>query len=1234
MTSADDSATAAQPAEVTPGTEVSLHPLSPVYVPEDHDHYVQLLAAALKKPDTKNASKKSADTNAGPSDERPLNIALTGHYGSGKSSVLVEVQRQCEARAINVSLSSLGADEVELGRVREAGATPPLTNLIQKEIVKQLLYRKPPSQMRGSRYHRIDAFEESPALAWSVAAAGVTLVLGTLLKLVGRIEDVFPSDLAAHHHWIAWASLLVISAAGGGIVHGLQRALHNRFAVTNISAGPAAVSLSKKENSYFDEYLDEIVYFFQRSEVDVVIFEDLDRFKDPHIFETLRELNTVLNNAEQITNRPIQFVYAIRDSVFEQLKVADGDDDNSASTGWQVSASSNRTKFFDLVVPMVPFISHRTSRDLLRGEFKDVAPAPSEKVMDLVASYLTDMRLIKNIRNEYLVYARQVLPPKGLDGLGADQLFAMTVYKNLYMEDYERIREATSAIDKVMQTSRLLVEEQATAVQRRANTARRGLSRADGMVLQASALGRRISEAMPVAVVNWLEPQATYRVGSENFSPAQVGDPAFWTAVAAAGQVTVTPQAYQQPRSFRVAELEALLGIKINADSWTEEARAKHQAALDAELALLDFLTRATTAELIARDDLELTAGDGSVTLAAFATKVLPSTLAYALMREGYIDENYILYVTSFAGVAVSPSAMNFILHCVQRDKANYRYKFGTPSDIDKVVDEEGERFLHGPAAFNVEVFDHLLDQEPPRLGHAISALAVEDAPHAGFVDVYLDSGAKPTALIGQLAPHWPGVFNYLANRDDPSDEAGRALLNAAVQGVDTSTNYILEPDARALIESTCTQLEVFTAPIGRRQAQTIANFLAKHALSVSDITDVPETLRGELVRRGSYPLTVANLRAATGADLLALDRLKSNDDVYRYVLDHLDDYLTQIPEDQPTAESNQGLVDVINDVLTRPDAAATVEALARRAAAGCEVEDLQTLGVQAWQAVTRTGQLKPTFGNVAAYAEHYGVDDALVSFLEGVDELGDPDSDNDARERLALALINQPALTAQVRLRLTRRLGLSDYLDPAAIRDEAIDLIPDLVAQDDIQDNATAWQRLEEFDWKTKERLIAASNEFDGYSSELTLTSDDLAGIANSRALPDATKALLIDHLDDLIDEMGQSTVDAVARLAARTGRTLSAEQVARLAAGGARPDAVIECLTPLLPSLTRQQAATIIGALPQPYVRLTQTGARPIHVPTSATALVERLKTLDFVTSSGPDRKRGDLKVYTRRR
>jgi len=78
-------------------------------------------------------------------------------------------------------------------------------------------------------------------------------------------------------------------------------------------------------------------------------------------------------------------VYAIKDSMFEQLGVEKK----------QVKATepaTNRTKFFELVVPIVPFISHRTARDLIEPEMEGATPELGGAVVQVVARHVTSPR--------------------------------------------------------------------------------------------------------------------------------------------------------------------------------------------------------------------------------------------------------------------------------------------------------------------------------------------------------------------------------------------------------------------------------------------------------------------------------------------------------------------------------------------------------------------------------------------------------------------------------------------------------------------------------------------------------------------------------------------------------------------------------------------------------------------------------------------------------------------------
>lgn len=89
------------------------------------------------------------------------------------------------------------------------------------------------------------------------------------------------------------------------------------------------------QESILNRHLDEIVYFFQSTKYDLVIIEDLDRFNNPDIFFTLREINSLVNENAGV-KRTVRFLYALRDDMF---------------------INTDRTKFFEFIIPVIPIIS-------------------------------------------------------------------------------------------------------------------------------------------------------------------------------------------------------------------------------------------------------------------------------------------------------------------------------------------------------------------------------------------------------------------------------------------------------------------------------------------------------------------------------------------------------------------------------------------------------------------------------------------------------------------------------------------------------------------------------------------------------------------------------------------------------------------------------------------------------------------------------------------------------------
>ena len=132
---------------------IPLRSLAPSYDEQRHGVYLRALVRALRDQD----------------DVR--NIALTGAYGTGKSSVLQHLSELDEFRdrVLELSLSTVGVTQEQPDGPTQANpAAWTKTNLIQKEIVKQILYRDAPEHTRGSRFRRLSRFRplrETPSSA-------------------------------------------------------------------------------------------------------------------------------------------------------------------------------------------------------------------------------------------------------------------------------------------------------------------------------------------------------------------------------------------------------------------------------------------------------------------------------------------------------------------------------------------------------------------------------------------------------------------------------------------------------------------------------------------------------------------------------------------------------------------------------------------------------------------------------------------------------------------------------------------------------------------------------------------------------------------------------------------------------------------------------------------------------------------------------------------------------------
>lgn len=1131
------------------------------------------------------------------------NVALAGHYGSGKSSVIRGVQRGLTKRKINwvnLSLSSLGIDDTKRARVQEDGTLPPLTNLIQKEILKQLLYRKAPADMPGSRYFRIDSFRPWPAAFWSAVAAVGFFVIAVLVGLVDRVEKMGPRTIVASHGWVPWAIVGGLGVLVGVIFFFIFRALLSRVRVESVSAGKMSLKLSVKENSYFDEYLDEIVYFFQKTRTQVAIFEDLDRFRDPHIFETLRELNTVLNNSEQIKSRPVRFVYAVRDSIFEQLRAdpaPEGDANPRAAASrastLESAPSANRTKFFDLVVPMVPFLTHRSARDLLTAEFAESNERPSVALVNLVGGHLTDMRLIRNIRNEFEIYRVSVLGEKGLKGLTADRLFAMMVYKNLHLEDFEAVRLGESKIDEAHRAFRDMVKYQMV---HQAAVSKDALDRIASNALwdeHAKAVGERLQHALAVVYrASRGRGNQFIQHQSKSYQISELTSAEFLRSLYETRQgVQLSPPGYQG-LNLSFDDLIVLAGdVGAALDEAVEVDVARLQRQSKIALETKEFVAKATMAQLMARPDLAMPAeGDVNRSLDDIIAGLV-SPLTYDLLAKGYIDENFTLYCSDYHGIALSVSAMNFILHCVQPDRADHRFRFDEPASIDAVENEMGARFLDGESVFNLEVFDHYLPVRSELLENALDKLVIRAGGDTSFIDAYLLDGTCKDHLIRQLTAHWRGVFVYLIEEAPIDLSTAVALVDIAVASADQAVDYDSSVRVSEFLSEQYSRMQAFVGTVDPSKVAGVVVLLHRLGAQVSDLSVLGDAQCMAVVEARLYPITRANLSAALGEDIpLALDVVKAtNTAVYQHILENLDEYLDARKENEATVDASDRFVAVLNDIAGVADS--TVSKIADGASRACTVTDLEDLDEAAWTAVASANRFAPTVWNVSQFVAKFGVSEALVKILNSLDLTEVHTVQEESRYDLGYSLINAQDLDPAARVRLVEQLALPDGLDPEHLTGAGLKLLPALLAAELVPDAAETYARLSDSPFSLREEYFAAAKSLASYVCKLPLSSDDLSKVMRSPQVAPAVKRAIAHDAGYVDGRLSRQGAIAFCEWALK-GNTVSVELLVLLSAAEAPAELILGLLEEHLTGIETPLLDQILRALGDEYEPLTRVG------------------------------------------
>lgn len=1148
--------TATNQAETRKIGPLALHGLFPKYQEKYHKVYLDVLNDAVDK------------------HSEIRNIALTGAYGTGKSSILAEFSKEHARRVVSISLSSVGDRGAQ--DAADSNVADEKTNLIQKEIVKQILYKEKPSKMPSSRFLRASRFRWGSG---SMLAALVSLlVTGVLyLYLTGVSENMGAAAGATPVRILV--TYAVVWTVIGALSLGILWFAHGRITLERLTAGPATVSLKAESGSYFDKYLDEIVYYFEISRRDIVVFEDLDRFDNVQIFETLRALNTLLNGSAQVRKQKkgknkkgkkpdsIRFIYALRDSVFEKLgagSVEEPNGDNAPEPIDEARAEvqrANRTKFFDLVVPVVPFITHKNARDLMTEAMRGTGVTSG--LIDLAAGHVADMRLIWNLRNEYDVFSRRLLSINdAMPGLDPDRLFAMLLYKSVHMADFEDIRFGRGRLDDLHATWRQLVANQLEKQSAILEEFQRRLSSADSIAEASTTLGTRFAVIADVLLNAWTNSGDVMiaRVANTDFDRTRWGSPELWRKVFAEKTqlFLILGPSYRSPVVFGLEpdDMAQLLDISVNPPDWKEYNQPAIERAVARTRRELEFLRHHSWEDACRSPLLSPPGIDDPTQSFRAAVDSLPSALARQLVRRGFINDYFTLYISQYYGKRLSRDALNFVVHAIDKNEPDYIYPL-TPEDVDGIITERGEGIVTERSMLNVNVLDHLINTSSSLADGLIQQIREESSEKHAFLSTYLFEGARKRDVIELLAPLIPDVFTYVVTQAPVDDATRLDLLDAALTHWSDDLDYLLDDNVRRFVEDNVPGIPALATGSSSEDAERAGALLEVAGVRVPDLAALSPLARAEAIKRDTYRISEANILLAAGADNIGLDTLRTaNPVVYKYLLRRPNEYLTMFrgSSTNHTATTRDGFFTLIND------AAETVQpehlaAIINAASPDCTIANLEDVPAQAWNKLVADKRIPNTYRNVTTYLSlAKTIDEPLAGLLRSTQSIThSANQPLEERQNLALQILAATDRLPDRRLRaqLAASLNLGSTLPAASLTGEPGELVGLLIEAGIIADDVTAFADQLMPDWETREFAISRSKTFAKFVAPDILPTAQLGGFFDSGQVPDDAKRAVLADLVPYIVDAETATLERAARAAIDLDQQFDAAQLETLRIG-----------------------------------------------------------------------------------
>lgn len=628
------------------------------------------------------------------------NVAISGAYSAGKSSVLASYKkRHNDLRFLHISLAHFKSpDQEDETEVKES--------VLEGKILNQLIHQIPSDKIPQTHFRvkkRISPVSiiiktlETIALLTAII---YFMFFDSWKSYVSVLPDNWLKsilELSAHPYALMVDGIIIITLSSF-LIYGLIKIQKNKnvFRKLNLQGNEIEI-FEESDDSYFDKYLNEVLYLFENVDADVIVFEDMDRFNANKIFERLREVNTLANiQLQKESKKILRFFYLLRDDIF---------------------ISKDRTKFFDYIVPVVPVVDSSNSYDQFISHFKKggLFEKFNESFLQGLSLYIDDMRLLKNIYNEFVIYYNRL----NITELDYNKMLAIIAYKNLFPRDFADLQLNQGFIYTIFANKDSFVAEEIEKLDK-----------------QISEKSNEIDMAKNEHLSTIKELDAAY----EDKRPVRYG---YRQDLSDADKANYAKrkQAIENRLNSSIPKLE-------NEKVVLEQKRISMQ--------------NRQLCEIITRDNIDsifsITSTNEVGTVTHF-NEIKSSEyfdLLKYLIRNGYIDETYADYMTYFYENSLSRIDKTFLRSITDKKAKEYTYKLKNPKLVVsrlRLVDFDQEETL------NFDLFTYLL--QTSHIDYVERLIEqLKSTKNLKFIGAYFDTTIELSAYIKHLNMGWPEVFS------------------------------------------------------------------------------------------------------------------------------------------------------------------------------------------------------------------------------------------------------------------------------------------------------------------------------------------------------------------------------------------------------------------------------------------------------------------------------------------